>query len=125
MDPLTVALHDCAHRFMPHMTSNEVAASIKYGDSYYTIIIGKQNPAFHKPNTTAAASFAAAAFHPVASFAAAAFPSAASTSASESVLGKRKHNNITFEPSRDMPKSTYHRLNENPLYNQFGHNFKE
>jgi hypothetical protein len=114
MDPLTAALHDCAHRFMPHMTSNQVAASIKYGDSYYTILIGKQSPAFHKPNTTAAASFATATFS-----------TASAASVSESVLGKRKHNNITFESSRDMPKSTYHRLNENPLYNEFGHNFKE
>jgi len=113
MDPFTAALHDCAHRFMPHMRSNQCAASIKYGDSYYTIVIGKQAPACHKPNTTAAASFAAAAF-----------PASASASASESVLGKRKQNS-TFEPSRDTQKSAYHRLNENPLYNQYGHNFKE
>jgi hypothetical protein len=39
-------------------------------------------------------------------------------------LGKRKQNS-TFEPSRDIQKSAYHRLNENPLYNQYGHNFKE
>jgi len=121
MDPLTAALHDCAHRFMPHMRSNQCAASIKYGDSYYTIVIGKQAPACHKPNTTAAASFAAAAFPAAASVAA--FPAAASA-ASEPVLGKRKQNS-TFEPSRDTQKSAYHRLNENPLYNQFGHNFKE
>lgn len=42
MDPLTASLHDCAHRFIPHVKDNQCAATIRYGDSYYTIVIQKQ-----------------------------------------------------------------------------------
>ena len=42
MDPLTASLHVCAHRFIPYVKDNQCSATIRYDDSYYTIVIQKQ-----------------------------------------------------------------------------------
>jgi hypothetical protein len=47
MDPLTASLHDCSHKFIPHLSANYGNATIRVGDSYYTITITKLPDSSH------------------------------------------------------------------------------
>jgi hypothetical protein len=97
MDPLTVSLHECSRQFIPYMTTNYYSTTIQHGNAQYLITITKQPDA------------AIPVFVPA------------------SVLGKRTFSSRS--PSPIQLEYKQHRCDDysplyNPLYPEFGHNFK-
>ena len=119
MDPLTASLHDCSHRFIPHVKDNQCAATIQYGGSYYTIVIQKQPvyPSYTPPSVAAAV----ASMKESASSASAS--SASAFANQKSVLGKRPHEELEGH-TRSYRRLQDYNPHEINLYPELGHNFK-
>lgn len=109
MDPLTTSLQECAHHFIPHVKDGQWAVSIKYGDSYYSIVIGKQPQVYasYTPPGIAAMVSSLKASH---------------ESHEKSILGKRPCETENSEPF--SYRRTGYDQTENKLYPSLGHEFK-
>jgi hypothetical protein len=103
-DPLTASLHVCAHRFIPYVKDNQCATTIRYGDSYYTIVIQKQpvQVSYTPPSVV----------------------EMLKQMEQKSILGKRPHEENQIACNRTTYQRTGYDLTDNTLYPSLGHGFE-
>jgi hypothetical protein len=123
MDPLTASLHVCAHRFIPYVKDNQCATTIRYGDSYYTIVIQKQPVQVSYTPPSVVEMLKQMEQKSIVQDAKSIVQDA------KSILGKRPHEeNIILCDRIACDRTTYQRtgydLTDNTLYPSLGHGFE-
>jgi hypothetical protein len=113
MDPLTASLHVCAHRFIPYVKDNQCAATIRYDDSYYTIIIQKQpvQVSYTPPSVVEMLKQMEQ-------------KSIVQDALQKSILGKRLHEENIIACNSTTYQRTGYDLTDNTLYPSLGHGFE-
>jgi hypothetical protein len=111
MDPLTASLHVCAHRFIPYVKDNQCSATIRYDDSYYTIVIQKQpvQVSYTPPSVVEMLKQ---------------MEQKSIVQDAKSILGKRPHEENQIACDRTTYQRIGYDLTDNTLYPSLGHGFE-